>query len=83
MGGTRRERQARLKPEGADLHPSLPVLCWTSAARMEALVAAEPRRHGPRRTPDNGRRLSEDHFEFRGDAERSARASLSRAEAER
>lgn len=66
MDATRMDRQARLKPEGADHHPSLPVSMWTSAARMAELVAAEPLPQGSRWSTGSGRGLSDADFEFRG-----------------
>lgn len=66
MDAARMDRQARLKPEGAEHHPSLPVSMWTSAARMAELVAAEPRPQGSPWSTGTGRRLSDADFEFRG-----------------
>lgn len=70
MGATTTDRQARLKPERADRHPSLPVSMWTSAVRMAKLVASEPRSPESPATPANGRSLSDADFEFRGGATR-------------
>lgn len=70
MGATSTDRQARLKPECADRHPSLPVSMWTSAVRMAELVASEPRSPESPGTAGNGRCLSDADFEFRRGAAR-------------
>ena len=60
-------RQAKLKPECAELYPTLPARMWTSAACLTELVGtyrrARPQRPG--RT-ENERTLSDADFEFRG-----------------
>jgi hypothetical protein len=65
MSTTTTDRQARLKPECADRHPSLPVSMWTSAVHMAELVASEVRSLKSPATARNGRRLSDTDFEFR------------------
>ncbi len=53
-------REARLRPECADHHPTLPVSRWTDAGALATLVASGgPGRH-------SARRLLETDFEFRG-----------------
>src|SRR5687767_8708578 len=59
------DRQARLRPEHAARHPSIPVSIWTSAVHMAELVASWPRAAGIRLTT-TVRRLSDEEFEFRG-----------------
>jgi hypothetical protein len=60
-------RQAKLKPESADLYPTLPARMWTPAACLTELVAsyrrAQPQEPGKAET---GRTLPETDFEFRG-----------------
>jgi len=57
-------RQARLKTEGADHYPNLPVRMWTSAASLARLVeSAAPATAEETKT---GRTLLETDFEFRG-----------------
>ena len=60
-------RQAKLKPECAELYPTLPARMWTSAVWLAQLVGAyrraQPQRPG--RT-EKERTLSEADFEFRG-----------------
>ncbi len=73
MGANTTDRQARLKPERADRHPSLPVSVWTSAVRMAKLVASEPRLPESPATPADGRSLSNADFEFRGGAKEDLR----------
>ncbi len=73
MGANTTDRQARLKPERADRHPSLPVSVWTSAVRMAKLVASEPRLPESPATPTDGRSLSNADFDFRGGAKEDLR----------
>jgi hypothetical protein len=62
-------RQAKLKPECADRHPTLPVGMWTSATGLAALVALSPRERAELASPsERDRPLSDDDFEFRGGA---------------
>jgi hypothetical protein len=56
-------RQAKLRPEYADRHPTLPARMWTPAACLTELVASDEARPGKTGT---GRTLSETDFEFRG-----------------
>jgi len=72
-------RQARLRPEGAERYPTLPVHMWTSAACVAELVTswrgARPER------PENGaqeRPLSAAHFQFRGGFPRRSGGLLAR-----
>ncbi len=68
MGANASVRQARLKPEGGDRHPTLPASRWTTAAHMAEIVATDPPLSGGR----NGERLlAEADFEFRGGARRA------------
>ena len=53
-------REARLRPECSDHHPTLPVNMWTNAATLAGLVAAG------RLPSDSDRGLLEIDFEFRG-----------------
>lgn len=57
-------RQARLKNEGADHYPTLPVHIWTSADSLSHLVASFPAPLVVEVT--GGRTLLERDFEFRG-----------------
>jgi hypothetical protein len=70
------DRQARLRPEHADRHPSIPVSIWTSAVHMAELVAAWPRAAGIRLTGIIVRRLSDEDFEFRGGHARPVDGSI-------
>jgi hypothetical protein len=67
-------REAKLKPEGAERYPTLPVRMWTSATWLAALVAsyrgAEPA------GPEGERPLSDTDFEFRGGATADGAARL-------
>lgn len=67
------DRQARLKPDRADRHPTLPAAMWTSAVHMLELVAAWPQALGSSGTASGGRPLSDDDFDFRGGIERTVR----------
>jgi hypothetical protein len=67
MGFAAALRQARLRPEGAERYPTLPVRMWTSAACLAELVASSPRARSAR--PGNStaeRTLSVADFQFRG-----------------
>ena len=57
-------RQARLRNECADHHPTLPVHIWTSAASLANLVASDTLL--PAEEIKTGRTLLETDFEFRG-----------------
>jgi len=76
MGTTGTGRQARLKPEHADRHPSLPALAWTSAARMAELVGVWPRAPEIPGGTNDARRLSGEDFEFRGGAVHSVNGGM-------
>jgi hypothetical protein len=78
MSATTTDRQARLKPESADRHPSLPVSMWTSAVRMAELVASEARSLESPGATRKGRLLSDAHFDFRGGAARRSSGSVLR-----
>jgi len=67
MGITATVRQARLRPEGAERYPSLPVRMWTSATCMAELVALSPgaRPEAPGHRAQE-RSLSVADFQFRG-----------------
>ena len=60
-------RQAKLKPERAELYPTIPARMWTSAACLAELVSAyrRARAQRPGRT-EKERTLSEADFEFQG-----------------
>lgn len=67
MGVTGTVRQARLRPECAGRHPTLPAGMWTSAACVAELEASCPGVHpGYLEKPDKERVLSNADFEFRG-----------------
>jgi hypothetical protein len=68
-------REARLRPEFADLYPGLTPGRWEPAARIAEAVLANVLLHEMGEAPTQGR-LDEAHFEFRGgaEAEREARA---------
>jgi len=70
------DRQARLRPEHADRHPSIPVSMWTSAVHMAELVAASRRGVGALATGTPVRRLSDEDFEFRGGYARPVNGSI-------
>jgi hypothetical protein len=61
-------RQAKLRPECAYRHPTLPARMWTSATCLAELVSSS--RGAPPREADKERTLSETDFEFRGGASR-------------
>lgn len=88
MDTTATVRQAKLRPESAQLYPTLPASMWTSAASLTQLVvscrATEPERPGG---PQKSRTLSDADFEFRGGRwrwsdELSARTRLGELEIE-
>ena len=67
MGVTDTGRQARLRPERAGRHPTLPAGMWTSATYLVELVVSHPGAHaGHLEKPDCERTLSRLDFEFRG-----------------
>ena len=58
-------REARLRPEFADLYQGLTPGMWYAAATVaEFLITRAATLHGPDEAPQ--RRLSTEHFEFRG-----------------
>lgn len=60
-------REARLRPEFADLYPGLEPGQWYAAATVaEFLLVRAQTLHGPDEPPL--RTLSTEHFEFRGGA---------------
>jgi hypothetical protein len=61
-------REARLRPEFAELYPGLTPGRWEPAARIAEAVLANMLLHQMAEAPLQGR-LDEAHFEFRGDAE--------------
>ena len=64
-------RQAMLRPECAERHPTLPAAMWTSAARLADLVGSYRRARAQQaRKPGKGRTLPEIEFEFRGGSHR-------------
>jgi hypothetical protein len=76
MGTTGTGRQARLKPEHTDRHPSLPASAWTSAAHMAELVAVGPPAPVIPGNANNARRLSDEDFEFRGGTAHSVNGGM-------
>lgn len=71
-------REARLRPEYADLYPELTPGQWEPAARIAEVVLA---RYLLQRMTDapGERTLDESHFEFRGGAEPARRPARRRA----
>ena len=72
-------RQARLRPEGAERYPTLPVRIWTSATCLAELVASYPGVQSGR--PGNRaheRFLSVADFQFRGGCPGWSRGLLAR-----
>ena len=74
MEATDKVREAKLKPEGAERYPTLPVSMWTSATWMAALVASY-RRVAPA-GPEGERPLPDADFEFRGGASGGGAAGM-------
>jgi hypothetical protein len=70
-------REARLRPEFADLYPGLTPGRWEPAARIAEAVLANVLLHEMGEAPLQGR-LDEAHFEFRGGAEPEAESRTSR-----
>ncbi|HEX3274703.1 MAG TPA: hypothetical protein VHR43_07605 [Gemmatimonadales bacterium] len=70
-------REARLRPEFADLYPGLTPGRWEPAARIAEAVLANVLLHEMGEAPLQGR-LDEAHFEFRGGAEPEAELRTSR-----
>lgn len=59
-------REARLRPEFADLYPGLTPGEWESAARIAEAVLANLMLQKMADASASGRVLPEEHFEFRG-----------------
>ena len=62
-------REARLRPEFADLYPELVPGHWEPAARIVEVVLARYLLQKMADTPVGDRALNESHFEFRGGVE--------------
>lgn len=62
-------REARLRPEYADLYPAVEPGVWLPASDIGRQLLLWHLAAG--RQPDQERLMSEDHFEFRGGAQRS------------
>jgi hypothetical protein len=60
-------REARLRPEFADLYPTLIPGQWEPAARIAEVVLARLLLLEISEAPIQDRVLNEEHFEFRGD----------------
>jgi hypothetical protein len=67
-------REARLRPEYADLYPTLTPGQWEPAARVAEAVLARLLLLEISDAPLQDRVLGEEHFEFRGDAPDGPRA---------
>lgn len=61
-------REARLKPEFADLYPTLTAGQWEPAARVAEAVLARLLLMEISDAPLQDRVLREEHFEFRGES---------------
>jgi hypothetical protein len=61
-------REARLRPEFADLYPTLVPGQWEPAARVAEAVLARLLLMEISEAPPQDRILNEEHFEFRGEA---------------
>jgi hypothetical protein len=79
MGITGTVRQARLRLEGAERYPTLPVGMWTPASCLAGLVAPSPGAR-PERPEDRAqdRTLSVADFQFRGGCPGWSRGLLAR-----
>jgi hypothetical protein len=60
-------REARLRPQFADLYPSLTPGQWEPAARVAEAVLARLLLMELTEAPVQDRVLNEEHFEFRGE----------------
>jgi hypothetical protein len=79
MGIMATVRQARLRNEGADRYPTIPVRMWTSAAWLAELVASTRDSRLERLDiPAQDRILSVADFQFRGGCPGWPRGSLAR-----
>jgi hypothetical protein len=65
-------REARLRPEFADLYPALTPGRWEPASRIVEAVMANLLLQEMGAGPPQDRLLPEEHFEFRGGAGESA-----------
>ena len=65
-------REARLRPEFADLYPVLTPGRWEPASRIVEAVMANQLLHELGAMPAQDRLLPEEHFEFRGGAGEAA-----------
>jgi hypothetical protein len=72
-------REARLRPEFADLYPTLIPGQWESAARIAEVVLARLLLLEISEVPIQDRVLNEEHFEFRGDVPAESQGSSSGA----
>lgn len=74
-------REARLRPEFADLYPTLTPGQWEPAARVAEAVLARLLLLEISEAPLQDRILKEEHFEFRGETPDGAprRSGVSRA----
>jgi hypothetical protein len=61
-------REARLRPEYADLYPTLQPGVWTPASDLGRQLLLWHLTAG--RAPEGERLMSEEHFEFRGGVQR-------------
>jgi hypothetical protein len=59
-------REARLRPEFADIYPGLSPGQWESAVRIAEAVLANLMLQEMAQAPASMRVLPEEHFEFRG-----------------
>jgi len=75
MDKTTARREAKLKTECAERHPTLPVHMWTSAASLADLVASDT---PPADELTTGRTLLESDFEFRGGRRRGLAGWITR-----
>ena len=72
-------REARLRPEFAQLYPTLTPGEWKPAARIAEAVLANFLLHEMTDSPAPDRLLPEEHFEFRGGAKPSRGDARGRA----
>jgi hypothetical protein len=75
-------RQARLRPEFADLYPGVPANEWRPIGELLDCVASA-RLRGGRRSGEllRGRPLDDRHFEFRGGGDRPPGRGIGRSRA--
>ena len=72
-------REARLRPEFAELYPGLTPGRWEPASRIAEAVLANVMLHKMAEAPLPDRLLQEAHFEFRGEVEDERDAPGNRA----